>query len=241
MSVVFDHIAIGAHRISDAPAFLVGELGGVSGFGMPVGPYGFWHWDYPGAGRIEVIEPAGPPGGFVHRFLASQGPGIHHVTFNVPSLRSTCERAESLGYSVLGFDDGDPHWSEAFLHPKQAMGIVVQMVEMRAGEWSGERARPAPPAQPADPPPPASVVGVRMRSADRERAVRQWSELLEGELDEGPSELRFTWTGSGMRIAVTLDPGSGDRSEAIELRADRPLALPEGPHPLLGTVFRQLP
>ncbi len=55
MSVGFDHIALATPRISDAPVFLVGELGGVSGFGGPAGPYRWWHWDYPGGGRIEVI------------------------------------------------------------------------------------------------------------------------------------------------------------------------------------------
>jgi hypothetical protein len=79
-----------------------------------------------------------------------------------------------------------------------------------------------------------------MRTAHRDRAVRQWGELLEGELEERPGELHFRWPGSGMRIAVTLEPGSRDASEAIELRADRELTLPEGPHPVLGTVFRQL-
>ncbi len=104
MPVVFDHIALGAPRIADAPAFIAGELDGESGYGGPSGAYGFWHWDFPGPGRIEVIEPDGPPGGFVHRFLERQGPGIHHVTFKVPSLHESCERAESLGYSIVGYD-----------------------------------------------------------------------------------------------------------------------------------------
>lgn len=241
MPLVFDHIALGAARIADAPDFIVGELGGESGYGGPAGAYGFWHWDFPGPGRIEVIEPDGPPGGFLHRFLERQGPGIHHVTFKVPSLGESCERAESLGYSIVGYDPTSRHWGEAFLHPKQAMGIVVQMVQSRERGAGGERRwRPRPPAEPDSRPPPVSIVGVRMRTADRERAVRQWSELLRGELEVAPEELRFTWPGSGMRVAVSLEPGP-DASVSIELRSERDLALPEGPHPVLGAVFRQLP
>ena len=241
MTVIFDHVALGAHRIADATDLIVGELGGASGLGGPAGPYRFWHWDYPGPGRIEVIEPDGPPGGFVHRFLEATGPGIHHVTFKVPSLQAKIERAEALGYAIVGLNRSSPHWSEAFLHPKQAMGIVVQMVESapRADDEYGDWVA-TPPVQPRDPPPPVTVVGVRMRTADRQRAVRQWSELLEGEPEEHPGELHFRWPGSGMRIAVTIEPGSRDASEAIELRADRELTLPEGPHPVLGTVFHQL-
>ena len=50
----------------------------------------------------------------------------------------------------------------------------------------------------------------------------------------------FHWPGSGMRVAVTVAPGTPDASEAIEVRSERRLVLPEGPHPVLGAVFRQL-
>ena len=175
----------------------------------------------------------------MHRFLDRNGPGIHHVTFNVPSLRASCERAESFGYGIVGYREDDPHWSEGFLHPKQAMGIVVQMVESGHDADHEQRAT-SPFEEPASPPPPVSVVGVRLRTADRGRALRQWAELLEAELEETPGELRFRWPGSGMRLVVGLERGVADASEAIELRAERPLALPEGPHPLLGAEFRQL-
>jgi len=240
--VAFDHVALAAQRIADATPFLVGELGGVSGFGGPSGDFRWWHWDFAEGGRIEVIEPDGPPGGFVHRYLERRGPGIHHVTFKIPSMHATLERAEALGYEVVGYNDGDPHWIEAFLHPRQAMGIVVQMVESRTRDeepdWS---AGLTPPPQPDSAPPPVSVVGVRMRSADRGRALRQWGELLGGALEATPGELRFTWPGSAMRVAVSLERGAADTSEAIEVRAPRALALPEGRHPVLGAAFLQLP
>ena len=246
MPVAFDHIAIAAPRIEAAPAFLVGELGGRSGFGGSDGEYRWWHWDYANGGRLEVIEPDGSPGGFVHRFLDRNGPGIHHVTFYVPSLRASCERAESFGYGIVGYRDSDSQWSEAFLHPKQAMGIVVQMVESHHDadhEHEHEHDYEATPPfeEPAVSPPPVRLVGVRLRTSDRGRAVRQWAELLEAELEETPGELRFSWPGSGMRVVVGLEHGAADASVAIELRSERSLLLPEGPHPLLGAEFRQLP
>ena len=85
-----------------------------------------------------------------------------------------------------------------------------------------------------------TVVGVRMRTSDRDRAVRQWSALLEGELSEEPGELRFRWPESGMRIAVSVESGAQDASDSIELSADRSLQLPGGPHPVLGASFRQI-
>ncbi len=242
MPVAFDHIAMATHRIADAPAFLVGALGGQSGFGGPSGPYRWWHWDYAGGGRLEVLEPDGPPGGFVHRFLQRNGPGIHHVTFKVPSLQASCARASEHGYEIVGYNDANTHWREAFLHPKQAMGIVVQMVESqpREGDHEHHRAERAF-SEPSSPPPPVRVVGLRLRTGDRERARRQWGEVLGAETIEGPDELLFTWPGSGMRIAVAVERGASDCSEAIEISAERPVPLPEGEHPLLGTEFRFLP
>lgn len=242
MPVVFDHLALAAHRISDAPEFLVGELGGVSGYGGPAGDYRWWHWDYDGGGRIEVIEPDGPPGGFVHRFLERRGPGMHHVNFEVESLSAACERARSLGHTVVGYNDSHPHWREAFLHPKQAMGIVVQIVETSHGDHEEHWEHPhiAGPPGPANAPPPVSVVGLRMRSGDRAAAVRQWGELLEGECEERPDGLVFRWPGSSMRVAVTIEDGVSNQAMEIELRAYRSLRLPGSPHPELGARFRQL-
>lgn len=240
MSVLFDHIALAAPRIAQAPDFLVSELGGESGFGGPAGEYTFWHWDFAGGGRIEVIEPDGAPGGFVHRFLQQRGPGLHHVTFKLPSLRDACERAAALGYDVVGFDDSNPHWSEAFLHPKQALGIVVQMVESEPRDDHDAYHRGEPPPQPQSAPPSVQVVGLRMRSGNRDACRRQWGELLGGQLSEEGDELVFRWPGSPMRVAVTLEEGAPDIAEAIELRADRALALPDGPHPVLGARFNQL-
>ncbi|MEE8581350.1 MAG: VOC family protein [Myxococcota bacterium] len=240
MPVVFDHVAVAAHRIAGATDFLVGKLGGVSGFGGPSGPYRWWHWDFADGGRIEVLEPDGPPGGFLHRFLDRRGPGIHHVTFKVPSLQATCDRAESLGYRVVGFDDSNPHWREAFLHPRQAMGIVVQFAESDSDDSAEKRLAENPPPEPLSAPSPVAVVGLRMGSADRSAALRQWAELIEGEVEEKVGELLFRWPGSAMRIAVTLEAGIEDEAEAIELRADRALGLSKKPHPVLGTRFRQL-
>jgi len=83
--VRFDHIAIGMPRITDALPLLVGELGGVPHSGGPSPDFRWAVWRFDGGGHLEVIEPRGEHG-FLHRFLAQRGPGIHHVTFLVPSL-----------------------------------------------------------------------------------------------------------------------------------------------------------
>ncbi|PYN81112.1 MAG: hypothetical protein DMD96_10745 [Candidatus Rokuibacteriota bacterium] len=138
-SIRFDHIALAVPRLVDAQAILVGQLGGESAFGMETDAFRFWHWRYEGGGRLEVLEPAGEDG-FLHRFLAQRGPGIHHVTFTVPSLGEACDRARAHGYSIVGYDDSDPEWKEAFLHPREA---ARHRRAVRRARLAGERRAPA--------------------------------------------------------------------------------------------------
>jgi hypothetical protein len=232
--VEFHHLAIGAPRLADAPPFLVGELGGVPEHDGAGRGFRFACWRYAGGGRIEVLEPRGADS-FLHRFLGERGPRVHHLTFKVPSLREAADRAEARGYPVVGYDDSRPEWSEAFLHPKRALGIVVQMVQSAGGEprrpWQG-------PPMPPSPPPPITIVGLRLSAHSAERARVQWTEILQGREEPGPAGERvYRWPGSPMRLAVEIDPVRPEGPLAVEVVADRPLALPAGLHPALGAVF----
>ncbi len=94
-----DHIAIALPRIAEAPPALVGVLGGIPESIQPSRGFRWATWTY-------------------GRFLSAHGPGIHHVTFNVPDLAAMCDRAEARGYRVVGRDESDPSWKEAFLLPR---------------------------------------------------------------------------------------------------------------------------
>ena len=103
-SILLDHIAIALPRIADAPPVLVAVLGGVPERVQPSGVFRWASWTYAGGGRIEILEPMGEDG-FLHRFLATHGPGVHHVTFKVPDLDTVCRRAERHGYGIVGRDE----------------------------------------------------------------------------------------------------------------------------------------
>ena len=235
--VRFDHIAIAARRMADGPAVLVGALGGrPTGDGGPSGAYTWGQWGFAGGGRVEILEPLGDDS-FLQRFLAGHGPGVHHVTFVVPTLQQACDRAVAHGYRIVGFDDSDPGWAEAFLHPKEALGIVVQIVESRT---SAEARQPWPaPAGPPSPPPPVTLVGLRLRARSVERADTQWSGILKAVRDGAEAgALVYRWPGSPMRIAVDVDPNAEEGPVAIEYASERPVALAATPHPVLGATFR---
>lgn len=231
--IVFDHIAIAFPRMADAPAVLVGALGGVPDGGAPSRAFNWGCWRFGGGGRIEIIEPRGADG-FLHRFLAQRGPGIHHVTFKVPDLREACARAAAHGYKIVGYDDSHPNWKEAFLHPKQALGIVVQMTQSSgvANPWRWQ-----PPAGPENPPP-VTILGLRTRAQSRERARTQWELVLQGDCAEGAGgELIFRWPGSPMRIAVEITPADEEGPICIELDGSAPISFPDGAHPALTAAF----
>jgi hypothetical protein len=79
-----------------------------------------------------------------------------------------------------------------------------------------------------------------MRVQSRERAVTQWGTVLQGKMADGPrGSLVFRWPGSFMRLAVEIDPVQNEGPIAIELASPRTLTLPEGPHPVLGAVFKE--
>jgi methylmalonyl-CoA/ethylmalonyl-CoA epimerase len=232
----FDHIAIATHRMADAAAVLMGELGGLPAFGGDSGPYRFGQWRFDNGARLEVLEPAGA-GGFLHRFLAQHGPGVHHVTFRVPDLRAACARAEAAGYGIVGYDDANPYWQEAFLHPRQAMGIVVQLAQSRPAP-PGRGPRWSPPSVPADVPPAVRLLGLRLSARDDDRARRQWVQVLQGEPSDGPAgELVVRWPRSPLRLVVEVDPGAPEGAVCLEVAADR-APLPDGPHPVLGVTIR---
>ncbi|MEX2205911.1 MAG: VOC family protein [Myxococcota bacterium] len=233
--IKLDHVAIGLSRAEIAKPFLEGVLGGAHAGGHPGVPFGFTQWEFAGGGRIEVIYPMGPPDGFLHRFLERGGPRIHHLTFKVPNLDEICARAEKLDYTVVGMDHSDPHWQEAFLHPKQAQGLVVQMVESSPRPGGEDWPVPKPRADAA------RVRGVRLSSRSLDAARRQWGELLGGAGWISGDSLLFRFPESPLVVLVDVDAQRDEGPLAIELQSARDLQLPEGHHPELGARFVQVP
>lgn len=235
-----DHVAFGVPDAAATTPFLVGELGGrPAGAGRGV-EFLWWQWQFERGGILEVLQPDGPPGGFIHRFLKSRGPGVHHVTFKVPDLAVAAARAGSLDYSVVGYNDGSPSWKECFLHPKQAQGIVVQLVESDPTLESGDFDEfpypdaPAPAAERTD------VLGLRLSAHSEENARRQWEHLLGGSCVSTDRGLHFRWPESPLRIVVQLDGKAPPGPIAIDVESPASKALPNRLHPILGIPFAHI-
>jgi methylmalonyl-CoA/ethylmalonyl-CoA epimerase len=234
MDYQLDHVAVGVPRVGEAAQVVAGELGALPYAAGPGPGFRWWQYRFHGGAVLELLEPDGPPDGFLHRFLEQRGPGVHHVTFKVPEIRAAMERAGSFGYRVVGFNDfGD--WKEAFLHPKQAQGIVVQLAQQE-GSDDGVGLDTFPPVE-ARGRPPATLRSVRLTARDEGRARRQWEELLGGRAEPVHGGLVFRWPKSPLAVQVDVDPSAAEGVRALELSSDTP--LPESPHPVLGTVLQK--
>jgi len=234
-ATMLDHVAFGVRDVRKLPALLEGQLGGrplASGAGRE---FVWWQWEFARGGVIEILEPDGTPRGFVERFLAARGAGIHHVTFKVPDLATAAAQARSQGFEIVGYDDAQPSWKECFFHPKQALGIVVQLAESHPELQPGELKEVAFPEAPRQAPPPVDVLGVRLSARSAERARHQWEFVLGGHCSETRDGLCFRWPGSPLRVSVAIDATAPEGPLALELAKAAPGLRLGAPDPVLGT------
>ena len=83
-----------------------------------------------GAGKIELLEPLRNDSP-VARFLAKRGPGLHHIAYRVPDVSAALEECAAEGLELI---DREPRAGAhgrrvAFLHPRTASGVLIELVE----------------------------------------------------------------------------------------------------------------
>ena len=125
-----DHVAVAVRDPGPAASLWGGLLGGRFVQGDPDWHgFGFLQFEYPNCYRIEIISPASDRSGFVLKFLERRGEGMHHMTFITDDIRADVERFRGEGYQVIDEDYSWPHWQEAFLHPRTAHGVLIQLAQ----------------------------------------------------------------------------------------------------------------
>ncbi len=82
-------------------------------------------------GRIELISPFRPDTG-VARFLEKRGEGVHHVAVRVKDIDATLRALEAKGVPLIdkAARAGAHGTRVAFVHPKGARGLLVELVEV---------------------------------------------------------------------------------------------------------------
>jgi methylmalonyl-CoA/ethylmalonyl-CoA epimerase len=128
--VLLDHIAVAVERWSDAWPRYVHQLGGTWHSGGTNIGFSPAQLSYANGARVEVLQPWEPETNpFLRRFLDHSGPGPHHLTFKVTDIEAVLARVRAAGFEPVGVRLSDPQWREAFLHPREATGVVVQVAQ----------------------------------------------------------------------------------------------------------------
>jgi methylmalonyl-CoA/ethylmalonyl-CoA epimerase len=87
-----------------------------------------------GENHVELLAPLHPDTP-VGRFLAKQGPGLHHVAYQVSDIDSTLAALRQAGTALI---DERPRIGirasrVAFLHPRATGGVLTELVQPAAG------------------------------------------------------------------------------------------------------------
>ncbi len=203
MTVVLDHLAIGTPALADGWELFGGVLGGSWAYGGD--SPGFW-WgqlEFAAGPKVELLRPAGgPDAAFLERFLTAHGAGPHHFNFAVSDIEDMLAKVRALGIEPVGVDLSGANWKEAFLHPRDVHGIVIQVA------WQGGPPPPGtPPAELPAPGPAARFDLIEYHVGDLPAATRLFAEVLEGTLEtSGGDAAELTWP-DGKRIRLVREEG----------------------------------
>jgi methylmalonyl-CoA/ethylmalonyl-CoA epimerase len=87
-----------------------------------------------GENHVELLAPLGAETP-VGRFLAKNGPGLHHVAYQVSDIDATLGELRKVGMKLI---DEQPRVGirgsrVAFMHPRGTEGVLTEIVEPAAG------------------------------------------------------------------------------------------------------------
>lgn len=87
-----------------------------------------------GENHVELLAPlsAETP---VGKFLARQGPGLHHVAYQVPDIEAALAKLKLQGMQLI---DAEPRTGirgsrVAFVHPRSTLGVLTEIVQPAEG------------------------------------------------------------------------------------------------------------
>lgn len=87
-----------------------------------------------GENHVELLAPLGPNTP-VGKFLASRGPGIHHVAYQVTDIDATLEALKAAGTRLIDETprSGIRRSRVAFIHPAASGGVLTEIVQPAEG------------------------------------------------------------------------------------------------------------
>ncbi|MDP4761385.1 MAG: methylmalonyl-CoA epimerase [Crocinitomicaceae bacterium] len=86
-----------------------------------------------GASKIELLEATNEDSP-IAKFLAKNGPGFHHVAFEVEDIEIEIKRLQTAGFQLIheAAKDGADNKHIAFLHPKSTGSLLVEICQEKS-------------------------------------------------------------------------------------------------------------
>jgi methylmalonyl-CoA epimerase len=126
-----DHVGVAVEEIEPAIALYGGSLHLAEGHREVVEEQGVEAvlLDV-GENHVELLAPLGPDTP-VGRFLAKNGPGLHHVAYQVDDIEAALQACRDAGLRLI---DEQPRTGiresrVAFLHPRATGGVLTEIVQ----------------------------------------------------------------------------------------------------------------
>lgn len=140
-----DHVAVAVRSIAAALPFFMDTLGASFLFAGDEPGQGFrWaQFRYADGTKFELVMPLRPDS-FVARFLEGRGEGVHHVTLKVDDIHAAIAHLRANGADPFNISLEHDDWKEAFLHPKDSHGVLVQIAQARLSDEAAARHHLAP-------------------------------------------------------------------------------------------------
>ena len=125
-----DHVCMVVPKLDERLPMLTGLFGMklVGRWENPRAGYNGATLDVPGGTtQWELLEPSGEDS-FLVKFLRERGPGLHHVTFEVESVKKATEALKQYGMEPFGGRYYDTY-KEVYVHPRDSGGVLFQLYE----------------------------------------------------------------------------------------------------------------
>lgn len=83
-----------------------------------------------GESEIELVEPTANDGG-IARYLVKHGEGIHHICLEVDDIETMLAQLAAQGMELIDEKPRAGHDGQryAFVHPKSAHGVLIELYE----------------------------------------------------------------------------------------------------------------
>ena len=86
-----------------------------------------------GDSKIELLQPVDNESG-VARYLEKRGSGMHHICFEVDDIEAALQKLKLANVQLINEEPtvGADGRKFAFIHPKSASGVLVELYELKA-------------------------------------------------------------------------------------------------------------